>query len=470
MQGYSEADYFNSYQDNRSRLGDFYQAQWGNLQAKEVNWLNKFQAPASYFLQLAVARDAVVRLYLAVLPELERRSKAAGSTLPQDARDLEALDKAYADLFRWRGYHVSLRLAGPKAGAAVYFSIFECCENAVRVHFDMEAIPATFFASFAGADESFDTFFGDYLSELLPPLAAALPPPDEATELAINQFEHTRWEPRYEALRAMLPADPAGFASAVFALGQLNERNPVIAPLYLEAARLLAGLGQVPEQVVRLYLHYLSYGGQHRYPFKPKPLPKRMQKLLFPRPEQLARFEALTAELLTARDQRAALTAALAAVPTIYQPERRKIELSPAAVRAARQQHAGTVELLNEYLREEPEPLLAAAAPDATELELTLLAAPAAGLAAPAAGGSFAAGFGLSPAQLALLLHFGSQALTLSRTAVEALAQAHGTLRNQLIDGLNEACADVLDDVLIEETDGGYTIYEPYYQRLTAPC
>ena len=53
---------------------------------------------------------------------------------------------------------------------------------------------------------------------------------------------------------------------------------------------------------------------------------------------------------------------------------------------------------------------------------------------------------------------------------MENFAHQHGTLRNQLIDGLNEACYGLLDDVLIEESEGGHTIYEAYYQQLTASC
>ncbi|RZK17422.1 MAG: hypothetical protein EOO56_17995 [Hymenobacter sp.] len=323
----------------------------------------------------------------------------------------------------------------------------------------------------AGADESFDTYFGDYLRELLPPLAATISPPDENTEIALNQFETTRWEARYEALRALLPTDPAAFTNGVHALGRQNERNPAIAPLYLEAARQLGELGHHPEQVVRLYFYYLYYGGKYRHSFKPKPLLKRLEKKLFKLPEQLARYEALRQELLRSRD----LAPASEAVPTIWERERKKIELNPAAVRAARQQHAGTVELLNEYLRDDEPAPRAAPAPRPKPVKTAAPAAaaspapaPKAAAAGPAAAVSnFAASLGLNAAQQALLLLFAEHSLTLPQAAVEAFSKAHGALRNQLIDGLNERCYALLDDVLIEESSDDYTIYEAYYQQLT---
>ena len=459
---YFNADYFKSYQYSRSRLGDFYQEQWGSLQAKEISWLNKFQAPFSSFLQLAVARDATVRLYLAALPALESQCKAAGSTLPKDVKTLENLAKERDYYHSWNRRRISRSLAGHKAGATVYYTIFERCENAVRAHFDVEELPDSYFTDLAEADESFETYFGDHLRALLPPLAATLPPPDEATEVAINQFETARWELRYELLRNHLPTDPAAFAEGVYALGRQNERNPVIAPLYLEASRLLAELGHDPEQVVRLYFYYLYYGGKYRHSFKPKPLLKRLYKKLFPLPEQSPRFEALRQELLHTRD----LAAASEAVPTIWQRKRKKIQLDPAAVHLARHLHSGTVDLLNEVLQDEPAALRLPTPPAA--------ASPAAPVAAPpqspAPANTFALGQTLHAAHQALLLLFADHQLTLPQAEVEAFANAHGTLRNQLIDSLNEACYALLDDVLIEESGDDYTIYEAYYQQLTTPC
>ncbi|RZK35024.1 MAG: hypothetical protein EOO57_09955, partial [Hymenobacter sp.] len=87
-----------------------------------------------------------------------------------------------------------------------------------------------------------------------------------------------------------------------------------------------------------------------------------------------------------------------------------------------------------------------------------------------ALGGPAAAGWGLTTTQQALLALFAEQALVLPQARVETFARAHGALRNQLIDSLNEQCYERLDDVLIEEDGDTYTLYEPYYQQLTAAC
>ena len=357
MSYYASQTYYSYY----SQLGAMYEKELA-LNRHEVMWLNKFMPPVHAFMQVPAAREATVRLFVAVLNQLDERARAAGSTLLRQVKELEVATEDYDYVYVRSTYqHIDRNQAGRKVGAAVFLTILQHCENAVRERFGFKTFEAgVYFSAPNDPNQEFDRYFGNALPSLITPLAQALPAPDLALEQALNLADPKRWQLRFEELRRHLPAAPARFAEEVHALGQQNEHNPHVVSLYQQGAWQLGAAGQ--PAALGLYLHYLYHGRQHRYPFKPKPLLKRMQKLLFPRPEHLARFQALSAELLNARDQRAALAAALAALPTLYHPERRKIELSPAAVQAARQQHAGTVELLNEYL-EEPEATPTAPAP-----------------------------------------------------------------------------------------------------------
>ena len=470
-----------AYYHSSSPLGDAY-GQRLNLLPREVAWLNKFTPPNDPFLRIEVAREATVRLYLVVMNELEQQCKEMGSTLAKDAKQLEEATEHRSYPPYWKTSYVSRSLAGPKVAAPVYLTIFQRCENAVRARYDTAPINDNyFFSGSVGTDYSFELYFGDIIRELLPALALTVPLPDEELEQTINHYHTSRWEPRYEKLLALLPANSTGFVAGVYALGRQNERNSMISQLYLEAARQVADL--VREPTVELYFHYLYYG-RRRYPFKPKPLYKRHKKKLFPLPEHLERFEQTTLDLLNTRGG-GSLAAALDKVPAIYYKERRKIELDMGTVQAVRQQHAGTVELLNEYLGEQPEsgpgpvtarpPTPAKAAKAAPKASVKAAAATAAahnaqktspGPGAPAAG-AFAPTLGINATQQELLRLFAAHGLTLTKAAVDTFAQQHGALRNQLLDGLNEACYELLDDVLLEETDDTYTIYEPYYRRLT---
>lgn len=464
-----------------SLLGDWYEQKLG-LQSKEVTWLNKFDAPTHAFMQIEVAREATVRLFVAVVNELEIWHKRTGITLAKRVKELHEAPQPHAYNYYDRGGYVSRYNAGHKVGAAVFLTIFQRCENAVRERYGYKLFDAdVYYSERNDPARLFNQYFGDIVQSHLPGLARTLPPPDAALEQTLNKADPTRWQAPFELLLARLPANPAAFVAGVETLGEANALNAAQATIYQEAARQLGALDR--EATVRFYLHYLYYlyYGARRYPFRPKPFLKRTQKALFTLPEHLARFEALSEELLRKRD----LLAVLAAVPNIWFQERRKIELDYGAVQAARARHAGTVALLNEYLQDAPEPASTTkpaptppnpaqapapkAAPAARKLpKASQAVAGAAAHAAPAAV-TFAPALALTAPQQALLHLFAAQNLTLPQTTVEAFAKAHGALRNQLIDGLNDRCYDVLDDVLIEESGDDYIIYEAYYQRLIAP-
>jgi hypothetical protein len=284
----------------------------------------------------------------------------------------------------------------------------------------------------------------------------------------------TRWKQQLDQLAEELsPSTSAAFVAGVNQLGQRNARNPALENIYFDASKLVAKYDR--EEALRLYVQYV-YHDLNSITVNSKPLAKTIQKSLFPQPDQLQRFEALISQLVQDKD----LAQALDRVPAVYARQRRKIELDLGAIREVQHQHAGTVELLNEYLQDEPElavasvpnsvavPAVAEAKPD-EEIQLTV-AAPVPAVPTATTSDAFAAAWGLSATQQALLARFGEQALTLPQAEVEAFARQHGALRNQLIDSINEQCYEQLDDVLIEEDGDTYTIYESYYQQLATPC
>ena len=56
------------------------------------------------------------------------------------------------------------------------------------------------------------------------------------------------------------------------------------------------------------------------------------------------------------------------------------------------------------------------------------------------------------------LEYFEKSNFSISKLELEAFAKSKGVFKNQLIESINEACYEFLDDVLIEEEDEHYTI------------
>lgn len=462
------------------RLGTQHRKKLG-LTAQQVEWLDKFWTPQNVFMAIKGCCLATMRVYLQALPALETGLQSKGASLAQvvGAAQQEALRVRRAAPnpygYSWNDYDE--RYLREQIEATIYSTIFRRCENVVREAYGNKRKLA---AEFSGLDAALaaelEKQLGQPLDALLPGLVTSIQAPDEATELALNLQNVTRWKQQLDQLaEALSPGTSAAFVAGVNRLGQRNARNPALENIYFEASKLVAKYDR--EQALRFYVQYV-YHDLNSVTVNSKPLAKTIQKSLFPQPDQLQRFEALVSQLVQDKD----LAQALDQVPAVYARKRRKIELDLGTIREVQHQHAGTVELLNEYLQDEPEPVVASipnpvvipavaeTKPD-EEIQLTVSApAPAPAVPTTTTSGAFAAAWGLSATQQALLARFGAQALTLPQAEVEAFARQHGALRNQLIDSINEQCYEQLDDVLIEEDGDTYTIYESYYQQLATPC
>ena len=62
---------------------------------------------------------------------------------------------------------------------------------------------------------------------------------------------------------------------------------------------------------------------------------------------------------------------------------------------------------------------------------------------------------------------FSKSNFSVPQSELEVFAKSKGIFKNQLIVSINEACYNLLDDVLIEEEDDYYTINTNYFQRIS---
>ena len=472
---------YNYYYQEPPTLGATYGEKL-SLTPRQVTWLDKFYLPNNNtFLAIEPALQATLLLYLAVLPALDQQLKRTGTTLAKEAKALE--DEAKHIAYQ-EGYWYQNHSRGGKAGTDIYLAIFRLCENALRLHYDYTRKGSKLFPrQIARLEACFQQQLGQRIAALLPTLLPHVPPPGPEAELIFNEQAPQRWKPYFERLTKLLPAKVPAFIKAVEQLLKANVRNPTRENICFEAAKLLAHPDR--EAALRMYLRYLHDGANWVH-IKPKTLPKGLDKVLFLQTEHAQRFTMIV-NLLKLNDDR---KTALEKVSTVYAVERKKIELDMGAVQAARQQHAGTVELLNAYLQDEPAPATPSATTPATPKKKgkapgpqasAIVAVPPKNAAAKAlkatkasvetaaaAGPAFAPGLSLNAVQQDLLQLFAARKLALSQAEVEGFAKGRAALRNQLINGLNEACYELLDDVLIEETADGYAIYAPYYQKITA--
>ncbi len=170
----------------------------------------------------------------------------------------------------------------------------------------------------------------------------------------------------------------------------------------------------------------------------------------------------IVSELIKDKD----LDKALKDVTKVYEIKRKKIQLDTTSIKEVQQQHSGTVELLNEYLKDDFEDennSIKSQEINSEEIKIEITQK-SVNISHPA----FISDLSFMPIHVSTLELFSKSNFSISQIEVEEFAKSKGVFKNQLIESINETCYEFLDDVLIEEEDDYYTINTNYFQRISA--
>jgi hypothetical protein len=439
--------------------------QFGNRHKKrlgltndEVKILNRLHYPPNNtFLEIQFCCDQVIRLYLRVISEITKALTAEGEILDVLIRRIS--DAIVRGHFRYKEGSWGHTYYGESTSNDLYLLIFKYCENAVRGHFGHKRKLKTEL-----------NYSGSTLVELRSKLIqkiessisagmALVEELDEASEIEINTQNTTRWKSAFEKLKeraGTIGADK--FVDEVRHLGHLNQNNPSVEMIFFEASKFASKVDK--ESALALYVYYLDCDLRSLY-FDNRKLTKTIQKSLFSNNEQLRDFEKIISDLISTRDR----DKALSSVSQIYAARRKHLKLNTDAIQEARHKHSDTVELLNEYLQDEFEDeqntIVAEEINDnEVQIEITPKVDPGPSL-------SITTVVGLTQVQSGLLMLFARNNLSVSQDEIGLFAKNNGLFQNQMIESLNEACFEIVDDVLIEEDDEHYVINEDYFRMIS---
>jgi hypothetical protein len=293
---------------------------------------------------------------------------------------------------------------------------------------------------------------------LLPVLISKVSVPDEATDIELYSQNTNRWKIKFEELTTRYNEKPEEFIDSIVALGKLNKKNPSIENIFFEASKFIAKYDK--ESALSLYVHYLFHDLKSAT-FDNKQLTKTIQKSLFKTNEQLHDFEIIVSELIKDKD----LEKALKNVSKVYEVKRKKIKLDTTSIKEVQQQHSGTVELLNEYLKDDFEDennSIKSQEINNEEIKIEITQK-----SEEASHSAFVRDLTFSPIHISALELFSKSNFSIPQSELEIFAKSKGIFKNQLIESINETCYDFLDDVLIEEEDDYYTINTNYFQRIS---
>ncbi|TXE13480.1 tellurite resistance TerB C-terminal domain-containing protein [Algoriphagus aquimarinus] len=437
------------------KVGSKYKEKLG-LNEEEVKLLNKLWESTTNFCGIEFCYFQVIRLYLDALEAFAEQCENSGSSLEDEF--LIVSDLIARKIFRYRKGSANYKMSLKNTSDEFYTTLFKLCENAVREHYGHKRKLSTDIRfSDPLISEQFEIKISVPFSSVIGELILKITEPDEATQKELNALNTSRWKDKFQSICDNFSGDEKKFVEDIKRLGDLNAKNPSIENIFFEASKFIASKHK--ESSLILYIHYLHYDLQSAK-FDNKRLTKTIQKNLFKSQEQVEQFEVIVNDFLKYQN----LDKAISAGSELYAVKRKRIKLDINSIEEVRQQHAGTVELLNEFLNDEEEDGEKKendmnSFKEEIEIHITSVK--------EVSESPFLDEIEFKPIHYSALELFSKNNFSIPVSEIESFAKANGVFRNQLIESINEACFEVLDDVLIEEEEDFYTIEAMYFQTIT---
>ena len=454
-----EYSYFNNnYDPDYWKLGSKFKSKL-NLSDEEVKLLNRHYYPNNNFCSIEFCCLEVLKLYILSISELEANYKSNGTTL--DDEFLFISDLIARKQFRYRQGSQNYKYSLETINHEIYTNIFKYCENAVReaYHHKRKLSTADAYYSHDEVRREYESRIMTPITQLLDSLKATIAKPDEATEIELYSLTTGRWKVKFEEYTNNFNNNLNDFVNSIIKLGELNIKNPSRENIYYESSKFIAKYDKI--ESLKLYVYYLYYDLQSATIDK-KQLTKTIQKSLFKTNEQLHDFEQIVSNLMKDLD----LDSALKSVPKIYEAKRKRISLDKIAIKEVQRQHSGTVELLNEYLQDDFEDennTIQSQKINDEEVKIEIVFK-----RDESQHSAFLDNLSLNSTQIAILGLISKSNFSILQSEIEEFTKSKGVFKNQVIESINEACYDVLDDVLIEEEDDYYTIIPEYFDKILA--
>jgi hypothetical protein len=463
---------YHSYYADR-RLGAAFKDKL-KLSKEEVEFLNNISYYSNPFFGVEFISLEIVKLFLATVKELKEKYKKERKNIDEVVNEVsEVITRKH---FNFRTGSQNFQMSMRQTPQEIYKTILTMADNAIRERYNYKKrLTITSYKPIPQVE--LETKILNKAEKLLSELVLTVKPLSSEADKQLFNTDTQRWKIKYEELKTDLEKKTISseeFLKEFVALSLLNENNLVShRNMFFDAAKYMTF--QDKETAICLYIYYLFYN--MGVETKIKTLTKKEQKELFQNKEQETKFEEIKNQLL--KDTQ--LKAALEKVSSIYYVERKKIKLDIASIKEVQQSHSETVEILNEYLKDEKEqekPKKEIKKEVKTEVKKEIpkiktkketqkstKKAETKNETKTQSTTNYLPSLQLTDLQKTVLDYFAKNNFSISQQAFEKIATQNGTFKNQLLESINEKCYEILDDVLIEEEEN-YTIYQVYYQKL----
>lgn len=440
------------------KLGNKYKDKL-KLSGNEVTLLNSLIDTDNKFNSIEFCAVELIRLLLDCVNKLEEYSKENNSKFENVVAEIAHIE--IVSKYKYKQGSYNYKSIFDNFSSTVYQCIYKTCENTLRDYFKVGR--KTELNWYLHSENAIILFKEKVLNIIQPFVDLSISEKKEIdleSEIKINNYSRSRYKNELKLLSESFDTEKIStYNNAIENLELRNQGNPFIENIYYEASKFVSKYDK--SLSLTYYIKYL-YHDLKSATFDNKQLTKTIQKSLFKTNEQLHDFEIIVSELIKDKD----LDKALKNISKVYEVKRRKIQLDTASIKDAQQQHSGTVELLNEYLKDDFEDenntiKSQEISNEEIKIEITQKSE-------EVHQSAFVSELTFSEIHTTALELFAKSNFSVSQSELEAFAKSKGVFKNQLIESINEICYNFFDDVLIEEEDEYYTINTNYFQRILA--
>ncbi len=421
----------------------------------EVKILDSLIDTDNKFNSIEFVAIELIRLFFDILNHLGDEFILAGSSIQEQTNVIAEIELTQ----RYKLWKNSQSYINQLPGFTNIINqvIYKIGENSLRDHFGIgRKTDLKYYIyseeALAAFNERFNKVIQKYISNHLLVMKVC----DELTEIQLNDYTKSRWKNKLELLKTNCEKSGySDFYEQILVLGRQNKNNPSVENIFFDASKFISKFDKIT--ALKLYGYYVYYDLQSAT-FDNKQLTKNIQKSLFNTDIQLQEFEFIINKFIEDKN----IDKAIESISNIYTPKRKKIQLDSSKIKEVREKHSDTVELLNEYLKDEEEGTghdLVLKGQNEVELVINygkLDESPS----------IYKESQRLSAIQKETLNLFSKRGFVLSMNEFDTFVKSKGVFKNSLIESINEIYFELLDDILIEENEEAISLTETYYSKI----
>ncbi|WP_435354249.1 tellurite resistance TerB C-terminal domain-containing protein [Emticicia sp. SJ17W-69] len=421
------------YSTETEKLGNQFKKKF-DLSSNETSLLNELNYNNSLFFNIYFYREEIVKVFIHLLRQLEKHFSDSFDKISKRFANEFKVDKT--EIYKW---------------------ILIQCENTIALiyGFEKEIHLNTLYIYRQGPILKFENEIIQLAKQLIAEYMVFYVPTneDEKTLESIYTISKTKGKSHLKYLVDKYTTLEGDFLFEVVALTYFNRNNFFYFNIFFDIFKEIANRNNII--ALKIYLHYIYH--QLSFNIPTKLIPVNIKAKLFPQKNQELHFEKIVRMLLLEKD----LPKALSEITKIYEVKRKKILLDKISIRAVEESYTGTVELLNEYLRDDENNdstiLSETEKVDEKNTENKTNNYSVVSKSSPLQG-----------IQVVTLELFVKNNLTVAKNEMKVFANVNGVFVNHLIESINDSYYEFLDDLLIEEDEENYVIYLENFQKISA--